>query len=67
MTKRLLPVYLQIHELFSIFDMDGDGSVSKDNFLYCLRRNPLLIALFKPCLVHKDSSQVGQGILEEIV
>ncbi|KAG6748027.1 hypothetical protein POTOM_047922 [Populus tomentosa] len=57
----------EIHELFSIFDMDGDGSVSKDNFLYCLRRNPLLIALFKPCLVHKDSSQVGQGILEEIV
>ncbi|KAJ6972190.1 hypothetical protein NC653_032695 [Populus alba x Populus x berolinensis] len=57
----------EIHELFSIFDMDGDGSVSKDNFLCCLRRNPLLIALFKPCLVHKDSSQVGQGILEEIV
>ncbi|KAB5527019.1 hypothetical protein DKX38_020866 [Salix brachista] len=57
----------EIHELFSIFDMGGGGSVSKDNFLSCLRLNPLLIALFKPCLVPRGSSQVDQGILEEIV
>ncbi|KAJ6400469.1 hypothetical protein OIU84_016006 [Salix udensis] len=57
----------EIHELFSIFDMGGGGSVSKDNFLSCLRLNPLLIALFKPCLVPRGSSQVDEGILEEIV
>ncbi|KAJ6675465.1 hypothetical protein OIU85_011606 [Salix viminalis] len=57
----------EIHELFSIFDMGGGGSVSKDNFLSCLRLNPLLIALFKPCLVARGSSQVDEGILEEIV
>ncbi|CAK7347974.1 unnamed protein product [Dovyalis caffra] len=56
----------ELHELFNIFDTDGDGFVRKDNFISCLRRNPLLIALFTPCLVHKDSSKVGHGILEEI-
>ncbi|PNT49803.1 hypothetical protein POPTR_002G151800v4 [Populus trichocarpa] len=54
----------EIHELFNVFDTDGDGIVSKDSFISCLRRNPLLIALFAPCLVHKDSSQGGHRILE---
>jgi hypothetical protein len=63
-TKRVFPVYSQIHELFNVFDTDGDGIVSKDSFISCLRRNPLLIALFAPCLVHKDSSQGGHRILE---
>ncbi|KAL3604052.1 hypothetical protein D5086_004911 [Populus alba] len=54
----------EIHELFNVFDTDGDGIVSKDSFISCLRRNPLLIALFAPCLVHKDSSQGGYRILE---
>ncbi|KAJ6710042.1 hypothetical protein OIU74_011034 [Salix koriyanagi] len=54
----------EIHELFNIFDTDGDGIVSKNNFTSRLRQNPLLIALFAPCLVHKYSSQVGHRILE---
>ncbi|XP_042506424.1 lysophospholipid acyltransferase LPEAT2-like isoform X2 [Macadamia integrifolia] len=36
----------EVEELFNIFDIDGDGMVSKDDFMSCLRRNPLLIALF---------------------
>ncbi|KAJ7007488.1 hypothetical protein NC653_006506 [Populus alba x Populus x berolinensis] len=56
----------EIHELFNVFDTDGDGIVSKDSFISCLRRNPLLIALFAPCLVHKDSSQGGYRILEVV-
>ncbi|KAJ4952618.1 hypothetical protein NE237_029450 [Protea cynaroides] len=36
----------EVGELFIIFDTDGDGRVSKDDFMTCLRRNPLLIALF---------------------
>ncbi|XP_022147341.1 lysophospholipid acyltransferase LPEAT2 [Momordica charantia] len=36
----------EAHELFKLFDTDGDGKISKDDFLCCLRKNPLLIALF---------------------
>ncbi|KAG6737106.1 hypothetical protein POTOM_059899 [Populus tomentosa] len=56
----------EIHELFNVFDTDGDGIVSKDSFISCLRRNPLLVALFAPCLVHKDSSQGGFRMLEVV-
>ncbi|KAJ8900389.1 hypothetical protein K2173_025029 [Erythroxylum novogranatense] len=45
----------EVHGLFNLFDGDGDGSVGKDNFVYCLRKNPLLIALFS-ALLQKDSS-----------
>ncbi|KAF2311118.1 hypothetical protein GH714_019602 [Hevea brasiliensis] len=57
----------QIHALFKLFDTDGDGRVSKDNFMSCLRKNPLLIPLFSPCLVWKVSSEAGDRMLEEIV
>ncbi|XP_042496932.1 lysophospholipid acyltransferase LPEAT2 [Macadamia integrifolia] len=36
----------EVGGLFNIFDTDGDGRISKDDFMTCLRRNPLLIAFF---------------------
>ncbi|THG15027.1 hypothetical protein TEA_013933 [Camellia sinensis var. sinensis] len=47
----------EIHELFKLFDTDNDGKISKDDFSTCLRRNPLLIALFSPKLIHKNLSE----------
>ncbi|KAM5555022.1 lysophospholipid acyltransferase LPEAT2 [Rosa sericea] len=57
----------EIHELFNLFDTDLDGRISKDDFFTCLRRNPLLIALFSPCLLTKDFSEDGNRLVEEIV
>ncbi|KAK4483434.1 hypothetical protein RD792_010621 [Penstemon davidsonii] len=36
----------EMNGLFSLFDVDNDGRISKNDFVYCLRRYPLLIALF---------------------
>ncbi|PON41216.1 Parvalbumin [Parasponia andersonii] len=44
----------EVHELFDLFDIDNNGKISKDEFLTCLRKNPLLIALFSPCFLQKD-------------
>ncbi|CAK9163683.1 unnamed protein product, partial [Ilex paraguariensis] len=44
----------EIHELFLLFDTDSHGSISKNNFNTCLRKNPLLIALFSPQLLRLD-------------
>ncbi|XP_022974118.1 lysophospholipid acyltransferase LPEAT2-like [Cucurbita maxima] len=41
----------EARELFKLFDTDGDGKISKNDLLGCLRRNPLLIALFSQCLL----------------
>ncbi|XP_052211491.1 lysophospholipid acyltransferase LPEAT2 [Diospyros lotus] len=49
----------ETHELFELFDTDGDGWISKDDFIACLRRNPLLIALFLPRLISKNLSGGG--------
>ncbi|CAL5382909.1 unnamed protein product [Camellia sinensis] len=38
----------EIHELFKSFDTDSDGRINKDDFITCLRGNPLLVALFSP-------------------
>ncbi|KAI3429017.1 uncharacterized protein J3R85_008838 [Psidium guajava] len=57
----------EIHELFELFDEDGDGRVSKDEFVSCLRRNPLLIALFSHCLRHDDSLEDSDRTPDEIV
>ncbi|KAI8001838.1 Lysophospholipid acyltransferase LPEAT2 [Camellia lanceoleosa] len=44
----------EINELFKLFETDSDGRISKDDFIACSRRNPLLIALFSPQLMHKN-------------
>ncbi|KAL5727774.1 hypothetical protein ACHQM5_000929 [Ranunculus cassubicifolius] len=44
----------EMMELFNLFDVDGDGNISKDDFFTCLRKNPLLIAVFTPSLVQRD-------------
>ncbi|KAL2337401.1 hypothetical protein Fmac_011847 [Flemingia macrophylla] len=38
----------EVHNLFMSFDDNNDGRIDKDDFLSCLRRNPLLIAFFIP-------------------
>ncbi|XP_028095246.1 lysophospholipid acyltransferase LPEAT2-like [Camellia sinensis] len=48
----------EIHELFKSFDTDNDGRINKDDFIACLRRNPLLVALLSPQLMHKNLSGV---------
>ncbi|KAI3741257.1 hypothetical protein L1987_58928 [Smallanthus sonchifolius] len=55
----------EVQALFELFDIDGDGKISKDDFITCLRRNPLLIAHFNHLFMHKDL-EAGTG-LEEIV
>ncbi|KAF8028430.1 hypothetical protein BT93_E1136 [Corymbia citriodora subsp. variegata] len=57
----------EIHELFELFDGDGDGRVSQDDFVSCLRRNPLLIVLFSHCLQHDDLLETGDRTVDEIV
>ncbi|TQD87682.1 hypothetical protein C1H46_026770 [Malus baccata] len=56
-----------VRELFNLFDSDNDGRISKEDFLTCLRKNPLLIALFSPCLLNKDISEDSNRLVEEIV
>ncbi|KAL9272779.1 Lysophospholipid acyltransferase LPEAT2-like protein [Drosera capensis] len=48
----------EVSDLFNVFDRDRDGKVSKDDFFDCLRRNPLLIAIFSPLL--QDLSEANQ-------
>ncbi|KAK1295851.1 Lysophospholipid acyltransferase LPEAT2 [Acorus calamus] len=36
----------KLGQLFKLFNVDDDGLISRDDFMSCLRRNPLLIALF---------------------
>ncbi|KAH0728326.1 hypothetical protein KY290_004041 [Solanum tuberosum] len=43
----------EIRGLFTLFDIDRDGKMSKDDFIGCLRRYPLLIALFSPCVLQQ--------------
>jgi len=51
----------EVHDLFNLFDTDHDGRISREDFFACLRRNPLLIALFSPQLMHKNFSGVAKG------
>ncbi|KAI8026860.1 Lysophospholipid acyltransferase LPEAT2 [Camellia lanceoleosa] len=48
----------EIHELLKSFDTNSDGRIHNDEFVACLRRNPLLVALFSPQLMHKNLSGV---------
>ncbi|KAG5565608.1 hypothetical protein RHGRI_001498 [Rhododendron griersonianum] len=53
----------EIHDLANLFDNDHDGRISREDFFACLRRNPLLITLFSPLLIHKNF----QRLLKEVV
>ncbi|XWS77133.1 hypothetical protein CRYUN_Cryun01aG0235900 [Craigia yunnanensis] len=57
----------EVHRLLNLFDTDNDGRISRDDFFSCLRKNPLLIALFSPRLMHKDLSKAGDKMVVEIV
>ncbi|KAK9051426.1 hypothetical protein SSX86_028053 [Deinandra increscens subsp. villosa] len=58
----------EVYGLFGLFDGDGDGRISKGDFVNCLRMNPLLIALFSSHFLHKDSEpDASAGLLEEMV
>ncbi|KAF8380381.1 hypothetical protein HHK36_027866 [Tetracentron sinense] len=57
----------EICELFGLFDTDNDGSISKDDFMTCLRRNPLLVALFSPVLLKEDLLEADDRSTEELV
>ncbi|KAH0933160.1 hypothetical protein HID58_010277 [Brassica napus] len=41
---------VEIQGMFMFLDDDKDQRISKNDFLSCLRRNPLLIAMFSPIL-----------------
>jgi len=45
-----------------LFDNDNDGRIDKNDFLSCLRRNPLLIAFFTPQPQQKEFE--GNGVIE---
>ncbi|GMI98353.1 LYSOPHOSPHATIDYLETHANOLAMINE ACYLTRANSFERASE2 [Hibiscus trionum] len=57
----------EVHVLINLFDTDDDGTISRDDFFCCLRKNPLLIALFSTRLLHKKISKARDKMLEEIV
>ncbi|KAG8391731.1 hypothetical protein BUALT_Bualt01G0217600 [Buddleja alternifolia] len=56
----------EINGLFTLFDVDSDGSISKNDFVSCLKRYPLLIALFAPKLLHRRPSITDQSLVEEV-
>ncbi|KAL2511373.1 Lysophospholipid acyltransferase LPEAT2 [Abeliophyllum distichum] len=56
----------EVQGLFTLFDMDNDGRISKDDFLTCLQKNPLLIAVFSPRLLHRDLSMGENRLVEEV-
>ncbi|CAN4111671.1 unnamed protein product [Withania somnifera] len=43
----------EVPGLFTLFDADCDGKISKGDFIGCLRRYPLLIALFSSCVLQQ--------------
>ncbi|KZV16522.1 hypothetical protein F511_25995 [Dorcoceras hygrometricum] len=54
------------HSLFSLFDVDNDGRVSKIDFITRLRSNPLLIALFAPILLQRNPSAADPDLFQEV-
>lgn len=47
-----------------LFDTDDDGRVDKNDFVSCLRRNPLIIAFFTPQPKQKEFE--GNGVIEVV-
>ncbi|KAK7274634.1 hypothetical protein RIF29_15730 [Crotalaria pallida] len=52
----------EVHGLFELFDKDNDGRINKDDFLSCLKSNPLLIAFFTSHQQHNESG--CNGVIE---
>ncbi|GAB4844411.1 hypothetical protein Ancab_037775 [Ancistrocladus abbreviatus] len=51
----------EVAELFSMFKTsDSDRWISKDDFVACLRRNPLLLGIISP-LLHQLPSEINNG------
>ncbi|XP_073025845.1 LOW QUALITY PROTEIN: lysophospholipid acyltransferase LPEAT2-like [Primulina eburnea] len=57
----------EAHSLFSLFDSDNDGRVSKADFESCLRSKPLLIALFAPILLQRNPLAMDPDLVQEVV
>ncbi|CAN6481049.1 unnamed protein product [Victoria cruziana] len=38
-----------VHDLYTLFDVDKDGVVGSNDFMICLQKNPVLIGLFPSC------------------
>ncbi|XP_010907482.1 lysophospholipid acyltransferase LPEAT2 [Elaeis guineensis] len=54
-TQSILPSTSgNLEHLFHILDIDNDGLVGRDDFMTCLRKNPLLIALFAACMKYES-------------
>ncbi|XP_058081592.1 lysophospholipid acyltransferase LPEAT2-like [Magnolia sinica] len=53
----------QVSELFNLFDSDNDGAIRSDNFKACLRRNPLLVALFASNSMHCGLIEGGKLVI----
>jgi len=45
-----------------LFDNDDDGRIAENDFVLCLRRNPLLVAFFTPQPKQKEFE--GNGVIE---
>ncbi|CAA0842637.1 Lysophospholipid acyltransferase LPEAT2 [Striga hermonthica] len=57
----------EVQGLFSLFDEDNDGKICREDFRSCLRRHPLLIALFEPKLLHRDPPIAADQSLVQVI
>ncbi|KAI5647319.1 hypothetical protein M9H77_33324 [Catharanthus roseus] len=57
----------EVHRLFALFDTDSDGKISKEDFFSCLRRNPLLLAIFSPQISRRNLLKPSHRTPEENV
>lgn len=55
----------EVNEMYDLFDVGNDGRVDKEDFVSCLRKNPLLIPLFSSVLRREDLLEDGDSSLEE--
>ncbi|GER31276.1 calcineurin B subunit-related [Striga asiatica] len=57
----------EVQGLFSLFDTDNDGRICREDFRSCLRRHPLLIALFAPKLLHRNPPIPADQSLVQVI
>ncbi|XP_042468818.1 lysophospholipid acyltransferase LPEAT2-like [Zingiber officinale] len=50
---------ISTEQLHQLFDTTADGVIRKDEFMECLQKNPLLIALFSTHLKTDDQSEIA--------